>query len=189
MPRIRPLDPADSEGSNREIFQQLLNERGHIPNMMLTVGHRPEHLRTMVAHMSTIMRNGSVPPLLKELIAVRVSRINACDHCLVSHTALATRLGATDRQIEALNDLSGAGEAEVAGFPADCLGTAPTEPPADAGEHPDAPFTPAQRAALLFAEQMTMGAGRVPDATFLALREQFDPAEIVEIASVVGLLN
>ena len=80
MPRIRPLDPAESEGSNREIFEGFLKERGNIPNMMRTMGHRSEHLRTMVAHMRTVMATGTVSRLLKEMIAVRVSRINACDY-------------------------------------------------------------------------------------------------------------
>lgn len=187
MPRIRPLDPADSEGSNREIFQQLLKERGSIPEMMRTVGHRPDHLRSMMAHMHAVMRRGNVPPLLKELVAIRVSRINGCGHSVDSHTALARSLGATDQQIEALRDLSGPGQAEVSGFPADCIGTAPTSPPPDAGA-PDAPFTPSQRAALVFAEEMNRGVGHVPDAAFLALREQFDPAGVVEIAEVIALV-
>ena len=80
MPRVNPLDPADSEGSNREVFEQFLKDRGNIPNMMRTMGHRPEHLRTMVAHMRVVMNTGSVSRLLKEMVAVRVSRINVCDY-------------------------------------------------------------------------------------------------------------
>jgi alkylhydroperoxidase family enzyme len=34
---------------------------------------------------------------------------------------------------------------------------------------------------------MTRDATRVPDAVFLALREHFEEAEVVEIACVVGL--
>jgi alkylhydroperoxidase family enzyme len=80
VPRITPLDPADSEGPTREVFEQFLKERGNIPNMMRTMGHRPEYLRTMVAHMRTVMNTGTVPRLLKELVSVRVSRINLCDY-------------------------------------------------------------------------------------------------------------
>jgi AhpD family alkylhydroperoxidase len=109
LPRITPVDPAESEGTNREVFEQFLKERGNIPNMMRTMGLSPEHLRTMVAHFRTVMNTGTVPRLLKEMIAVRVSRINACDYCLASHTVLARRLGATESQLDALLDLGGAG--------------------------------------------------------------------------------
>src|SRR5207247_2286201 len=92
MPRIRPVDPAESEGSNREIFQRVLNESGAIPNLMRTIGHRPDLLRTMAAYLHAVMRGGTVPPLLKELIAVRVCQIHACEGSLAAHVALARRL-------------------------------------------------------------------------------------------------
>jgi len=189
VPRVVPLDPADSEGSNREIFQRFLNERGNIPNMIRTAGHDPELLRTMVAHIGAVMRGGTVPPLLKELLAVRVSQINRCGYCLASHVALARRLGAKAEQIETMNDLAGEGADGPSGLPADCLGTAPIEPPASAAEPPEELFTPAERAALEFAGQMTRGTGHVPDEAFLAISQHYPPAEIVEIVAVVGLFN
>lgn len=187
MPRIAPVEPAEADGSNREIFEQFLKERGNIPNMMRTMGLRPEHMRTMVAHMRVVMRSGTVPAILKEFIAVRVSRLNGCTYCLASHTALARKLGADERQIATLLDVSGPGEAAVGGFPEECIGTAPTQLPAAHNAGPDDPFSPAERAALLFAEQMTTGTGQVPGWAFARLSEFFDPAEIVEIAAVAGL--
>jgi alkylhydroperoxidase family enzyme len=65
--------------------------------------------------------------------------------------------------------------------------TAPAEPPPGAGLSGSAPFTPAEQAALHFAEQMTLGTGRVPETAFARLRRHFSPGEIVEIAAVAGL--
>lgn len=189
MPRIPAVDPAESEGTNREVFQQFLNERGNIPNMMRTAGHRPELLRTMVAHMRTVMRGGTVPPLLKELIAVRVSQINRCDYCLASHTVLARHLGAKAEQLDAMKDLQRRGSDQPTSFPADCLGTAPTEIPARRDDPAEELFSPAQRAALAFAEEMTKGSGHVSEATYAGVVEHFEPGEIVEIAAVIGLFN
>lgn len=189
MPRLDPLDPADSEGSNREIFQQFLNDLGSIPDLLRLAGHRPELLRTMVVHMRWVMRGGTVPALTKELIAVRVSQINRCQHDLGLHTALARRLGAKAEQFVAMKDLDESGSRGPSEFPADCLGTAPIEPPAGAALPSDALFTPAECAALRFAEQATRGGGHVQDEIFGALREHYEPAEIVEIAAVVGLAN
>ncbi len=77
-PRIRPRGPDDVDGDVRAIFETYLRERGNIPNMFRTVAARPRHLQTMIAHFRTVMNEGDVPPLLKELVAVRVSSINRC---------------------------------------------------------------------------------------------------------------
>lgn len=57
-----------------------MKERGNVPNMFRTVAHRPEYLRTMIAHFRTVMNTGTVPAKLKELVTVRVSQINQCDY-------------------------------------------------------------------------------------------------------------
>ena len=77
-PRIRPRDPEEVDARVRRIFESFLKERGNIPNMFRTVGALPKHLTTMIAHFSTVMSEGSVPVLLKELLSIRVSSINRC---------------------------------------------------------------------------------------------------------------
>ena len=79
-PRIRPRTPDEVEPDARDIFEIFLKERGNIPNMFRTVGIRPKHLTTMIAHFRTVMNEGEVSPLLKELLAVRVSSINRCKY-------------------------------------------------------------------------------------------------------------
>jgi hypothetical protein len=78
-PRIAPLTPEDAEPSVvRPIFETYLRERGNIPNMFRTAGRLPRHLQTMIAHFRTVMNEGTVPVLLKELLSVRVSHYNHC---------------------------------------------------------------------------------------------------------------
>ncbi|MGA2383042.1 MAG: hypothetical protein ABSG61_06360 [Gemmatimonadales bacterium] len=77
-PRLPALGPDDVDGEVRAIFDAYLRERGNIPNMFRTVAHRPKHLATMIAHFRTVMAEGTVPPLLKELLSVRVSHLNHC---------------------------------------------------------------------------------------------------------------
>src|SRR3989475_11823947 len=78
VPRIRPLTPDEAAPDVRPIFETYLQERGNIPNMFRTVALRPAHLRTMIAHFRTVMNEGTVPPLLKELLWVRISHLNRC---------------------------------------------------------------------------------------------------------------
>jgi len=77
-PRLRALGPDDVAPEVRAIFEAYLRERGNIPNMFRTAGARPQHLTTMIAHFRTVMNEGTVSPLLKELLAVRVSHVNHC---------------------------------------------------------------------------------------------------------------
>ena len=79
-PRIRPRNSEEVVPRVRRIFDAFQKERGNIPNMFRTVGILPKHLTTMIAHFTTVMNEGSVPVLLKELLAIRVSSINRCKY-------------------------------------------------------------------------------------------------------------
>lgn len=78
--RIKRLEPSEASGETKQIFDTYLKERGNVPNMFRTVAHRPEYLRTMIAHFRTVMNTGTVPTRLKELVTVRVSQINQCEY-------------------------------------------------------------------------------------------------------------
>ena len=77
-PRIRPLTPDEAAPDVRPIFETYLQERGNIPNMFRTVALRPAHLRTKIAHFRAVMNEGTEPPLLQELLWVRISHLNRC---------------------------------------------------------------------------------------------------------------
>ena len=79
-PRIAPLTPEQAAPEVRPIFDTYLQERGNIPNMFRTVAHRPEIMRTMVAHFRAVMNTGTVPKKLKELVIVRTSQLNRCQY-------------------------------------------------------------------------------------------------------------
>lgn len=78
--RITRLDKSQVDPESRQVFEDFLRERGNIPNMFRTVAHRPEIMRTMVAHFRAVMNTGTVPKKLKELLIVRTSQINRCEY-------------------------------------------------------------------------------------------------------------
>jgi alkylhydroperoxidase family enzyme len=78
MERIHRIGIDQAQGSTREIFEGYQRERGNVPNMFRTMAHRPELLRTMIAHFRAVMAPTSLTVRLKELIAVAVSGINEC---------------------------------------------------------------------------------------------------------------
>ncbi|HLI29829.1 MAG TPA: hypothetical protein VKV79_01865 [Terriglobia bacterium] len=50
-------------------------------------------------------------------------------------------------------------------------------------------FSSRERAALEFAERLTLDSNNVGDALFQELRAHFDEGEIVELAAVAGIFN
>jgi uncharacterized peroxidase-related enzyme len=143
------------------MFTKFQERRGNIPNMFRTMALRPEIAVTAAAHMEAIFTTGTVDPRLKEMLAVRVSQINDCYYCKASHTDLAGQLGASRELLDAMYHID---------------------------RHRDL-FTPAEQAALAFAERMTTDAHGVVEDIWIDLSEYFDDGQIIEIAAVIGLFN
>ena len=78
--RISRLESSQVDPATADIFDKFQKERGNVPNMFRTVAHRPEYLRTMIAHFRTVMNTGTISTKLKELLVVRVSQINRCQY-------------------------------------------------------------------------------------------------------------
>ncbi|MGH9535736.1 MAG: carboxymuconolactone decarboxylase family protein [Terriglobales bacterium] len=78
--RISRINSGEAPEAVRPLYEAMYQARGNVPNMFRTAAHRPELLRTMVAHFRCVMETGTVEPGLKELLAVRVSQINDCDY-------------------------------------------------------------------------------------------------------------
>ncbi|MGH9481597.1 MAG: carboxymuconolactone decarboxylase family protein [Terriglobales bacterium] len=78
--RISRVPTDEAAPSVRPQLEAIYQQRGNVPNMFRTAAHRPELLQTMLAHFRAVMATGTVPVKLKELLAVRVSQINACDY-------------------------------------------------------------------------------------------------------------
>jgi len=80
MPRISRLDRSAVSPEVGGIYDNFMKVRGNVPNMFSTLAHRPELLRTMVAHFQVTMSNGVLPAKLKELLFVRISQMNRCEY-------------------------------------------------------------------------------------------------------------
>ena len=160
-PRVRPLTPDEVTAEVRPIFETYLKERGNIPNMFRTAAVRPQHLQTMIAHFRTVMNEGTVPPLLKELLWVRVSHLNQCRYCLNSHTVLARRHGGSEALIEAIQDRGSAVAVDA--------------------------LEPGWRAALDYADALHGSGHSVTEELYARLAAAWDQGQIVEITMVIGM--
>src|SRR3954466_11255338 len=98
-----------------------------------------------------VRQSGIEPPLL-ELVKVRASQINGCAFCLDMHTQDARAAGETEQRLYALS--------------------AWRETPF---------FTEGERAALAWAESVTLIAGGVPDAVYEEARRHFTEKELADL--------
>ena len=80
MARLSKLSKGQVGGDVRDLFDNVGKQRGNVPNMFRIYAHRPEILKTMVAHLNAITTTGTVPTRTKELVATLVSRINGCEY-------------------------------------------------------------------------------------------------------------
>ncbi len=78
--RISRLEKSQVDAESQAVFDQFLSERGDVPNMFRALAHRPEIMRTLVAHFRAVMNTGTVPKKLKELVILRTSQINGCEY-------------------------------------------------------------------------------------------------------------
>jgi alkylhydroperoxidase family enzyme len=80
MARLTKLTKDQVPDDVRAKFLQIGAERGNVPNMFRVYAHRPEILKTMMAHMNAVTNSGTVPVRTKELVATLVSRLNSCHY-------------------------------------------------------------------------------------------------------------
>ncbi|MGH9669745.1 MAG: carboxymuconolactone decarboxylase family protein [Terriglobales bacterium] len=78
--RISRLDKSQVDAESGALYDHYLQVRGNVPNMFRTVAHRPQILRTLVAHFRAVMETGTVPVKLKELVIVRTSQMKTCEY-------------------------------------------------------------------------------------------------------------
>ena len=160
QPRLSRVRRADAAPEVAAIYDRYMKTRGNVPNMFRTVALRPEIFTTMIAHFEAILTTGTLPTRLKELVIVRTSQLNSCEYCLGSHTQIARKLGWSQDQLDDLANYELRDD-----------------------------FTPAEKAALSLAEQMTLDANHISDEFFYRLHEFYEEGEIVELMASIGLFN
>ena len=78
--RIKRLEKTEVPEDVQELYAKVGAARGNVPNMFRVYAHRPEILKTMVAHLNAVTNTGTVSVRTKELVATLVSRLNSCHY-------------------------------------------------------------------------------------------------------------
>ncbi|MFG1492698.1 carboxymuconolactone decarboxylase family protein [Halobacteriovorax sp. ZH4_bin.1] len=100
MSRIEIKEPSQTSGSHAEIFSQINDAFGTVPNMFKVIGNSEVALESMWNSFGALAK-GRLGAKLGEQIAVLVADINRCEYCLSAHTALGKKAGASDDEMRA----------------------------------------------------------------------------------------
>jgi uncharacterized peroxidase-related enzyme len=135
---------------------------GFVPNVFLTLAHRPDEFRAFFAYHDALMdKPGPLTKAEREMIVVATSNANQCQYCVVAHGAIL--------RIRAKNPLI-----------ADQI----------AVNYRKADITPRQRAMLDFAMKVSMQAYEVGDADIEALkRHDFTEDDVWDIAAIAAFFG
>ncbi len=130
---------------------------GFIPNVFLTLAHRPDEFRAFFAYHDALMdKPGNLSKAEREMIVVATSNVNQCQYCVIAHGAIL--------RIRAKNPLI-----------ADQVAT----------NYRKADITERQKAMLDFAMKVSQTAHLVGEADFEALKAHgFSEDDIWDIAGI-----
>ena len=143
----------------RDRILAVQEKAGFIPNVFLTLAHRPDEFRAFFAyHDALMLKESGLSKAEREMIVVATSSANDCHYCVVAHGAIL--------RIYAKNPLI-----------ADQV----------AVNYRQADITPRQRAMLDFALKVALQPQQLEDADFVPLRELgFSNDDIWDIGGIAA---
>jgi AhpD family alkylhydroperoxidase len=160
MARVPYLNREDLPEADREIFDNLLAERGQpVGNIFRTLAHTPGLLRRFLALGAELRNQTALDPKLRELALLTVGRITNAEYEFVHHWNLARRVGVTREKLEALADWE---RSTV--------------------------YSDQERAVIRYAAEATSDV-QIRDATWDALKSFLDTRTIMELVQNVAFYN
>lgn len=149
----------------RSRIEAVQEKSGFIPNVFLTLAHRPDEFRAFFAYHDALMEKpGNLTKAEREMIVVATSSVNQCQYCVIAHGAI-LRIRAKDPLI------------------ADQIAT----------NYRKADITGRQKAMLDFAMKVSQSAQQVGEADFETLKTHGftddDIWDITGISAFFGMSN
>jgi uncharacterized peroxidase-related enzyme len=138
---------------------EVQEKAGFVPNVFLTLAHRPEEFRAFFAyHDALMLKEGGLTKAEREMIVVATSGANDCLYCIVAHGAIL--------RVYAKNPLV-----------ADQV----------AVNYRKADITPRQKAMLAFALKVALHSVEIVDEDFAVLREHgFSDEDMWDIGAIAA---
>ena len=82
-------DITDLPDDLKSTILAVQEKTGFVPNVFLTLAHRPDELRAFIAyHDALMLRESGLSIAEKEMIVVATSNDNGCQYCVIAHGAI-----------------------------------------------------------------------------------------------------
>lgn len=98
MPRIKSINKEEASAELKQVYETLEKKMGKVINIFQGMGNSLETLKGFLS-LSEQANHTSIPPKLRELIALVVGQSNNCQYCLSAHTSVAKGLGIGESDI------------------------------------------------------------------------------------------
>lgn len=153
---------ADPEA--QALFGHAEKLMGRVANAVRVAAHSPKAAQPLFGFLVAALRyeiTGILDLRIKTLVILKTSMLNGCSYCVGHNTSLGRSIGFEDDEIAAI-------EGDYQGSDL---------------------FTPAEKAAMAWAEYLTERTYRQHPEAMPALKKHFTEAQIVEITMVSGFFN
>ncbi len=159
--RIAPRPPARCPWYLRPFFWNQKRRYGEVLQAALLWARAPRLFLGVAFLYGMIDRRSSpIDPPLRSLLTVRISQINHCPFCVDINSMTLLKRGVSEVKVQALADWR---QSDL--------------------------FDERERAALAYAEAVTVTDAEVTDEIFAALRRHFDGDAIVELTGLIAFQN
>jgi AhpD family alkylhydroperoxidase len=160
MERITPV-----EGKRAPLLLKALNWAsrrwlGQEATPTKIFAHNPSFLLPSLFMSRFGLAKSTLPPAIRPLASHLVAEINGCAWCMDFGLAMGMKQGIPAEKFAAIADYA-----------------------------TSSLFSPAERAALVYADAVTQTGAHVSDATFATLKEYFSEREIVELTAAIAMEN
>ncbi|CAG9249710.1 peroxidase-related enzyme [Paraburkholderia caribensis] len=154
--------PGEWPDDIRARILEVQAKAGFVPNVFLTLAHRPDEFRAFFAyHDALMLKEGGLSKGEREMIVVATSAVNNCLYCVVAHGAI---LRIYEKQPLLADQL--------------------------AVNHRKADITPRQKAMMDFAIKVCSDSASINDEDFKTLRDYgFDDADIWDITAITAFFG
>jgi alkylhydroperoxidase family enzyme len=164
--RVRMIKPEEADADTRKVYDGVLKQLGRISNFSQVLAHQPAALAGWMLPNEAIRLDNvkSDPEYVKiqQLVIIKTSALNRSAYCMSHNVPLGRKIGLTEPQIKAAQG-------------------------SDYMRSPD--LDDRQKAAIRWAEAVTLLTARDDDDAFAAMRQHFSEKQIVELTVFCGMWN
>jgi uncharacterized peroxidase-related enzyme len=160
MSRITLVDTPQNE-TTENTYAEIKSGFGMVPNLFKALANNPQILKANWEKLKAVMMQGDLPRDVKEMIAVVVSKANACQYCVDAHGNLLKMIGVPREKV--LQIIANIDSANI---------------------------DPATKTVLNFSVKATREPSKITDEDVQAIKDLgYNDSQLVELLSVIDLFT